>query len=187
MPRLMFPYRTKDRWSDTPEPQEQVRLAQLALSESERRNRRHNPRGFFRQGEFLTPRERELRAQSAENWLTTVLYYGPVPAREIQRRIKADGQSKWGVWRAKKRLKVISVKVGGTWQGEGRALVVAIPLGVVTTRFARVKYGPHLLSEVFRNFITYYGSERYGKPLEPCLPLSRTPAVNKKRHFKVKL
>jgi hypothetical protein len=124
MPKLMFPYRTKDGgWSWTPEPEEQARLARLRV-ESERRR---NPRGFFRQGEFLTPRERALRAQSAEIWLISALYHGPVYAREIQRRIKDEGQSKWGVWRAKKRLGVISIKVGRTWQGHGARWIWQFP------------------------------------------------------------
>jgi len=75
-------------------------------------------RGCFKQ-KRLTPRERAQRAQSAEIWLISALYHGPVYAREIQRRIKDEGQSKWGVWRAKKRLGVISIKVWGTWQGHG--------------------------------------------------------------------
>jgi len=102
MSKLMFPYLTKDVWSWTPEPEEQIRLEQLAQAQPKRKSE-WVWRGFFRtQSGPMSRREVELKASSARLWLETILLDGPRPAKEVLQLAKLEGFSEWGVRRAKK-------------------------------------------------------------------------------------
>jgi hypothetical protein len=67
----------------------------------------------------MAPRERQLKASDARLWLQCILHEGPMPAGEILELAKLEGIPERGLYRAKRHLKVASVKTGGGYQGRG--------------------------------------------------------------------
>src|SRR5262245_1754602 len=74
-------------------------------------------RGFFKD-KPMSRRDVTLKAQNARLWLEFTLHE-PMPVREVLRLAKLEGLSEWGVRRAKKYLRVKTVKTGGRRQGWG--------------------------------------------------------------------
>src|SRR5882672_8838554 len=66
----------------------------------------------------MTPGERSLRADTTRLWLRAMLEQ-PTPARTILQLAKQERISLRGLRRAKRRLKVVSVRTGGlAWRGK---------------------------------------------------------------------
>jgi len=84
----------------------------------EEQTRRREPRGFFKQ-EPLTVEERRERTAFARAWLDWILLKGPMPAREILRLAKLENIPARSLARAKKRLHIVSYKLGGSGQNWG--------------------------------------------------------------------
>jgi hypothetical protein len=107
----MFGWKWSDgAWRNTPEPKEQPTRIQPKLKQP--------PRGFFKHSEPMSRREVALKASNARLWLEYTLRE-PMPAREVIRLAKLEGLSEGGVRRAKKRLRVKTVKTGGRYRGYG--------------------------------------------------------------------
>jgi len=68
-----------------------------------------------------------LRAENTRLWLLATLTQ-PTPAREIFNQAKLEGIPVKGLKRAKKRLKVRSVKTGGKQHGWGAQWIWQVPV-----------------------------------------------------------
>jgi hypothetical protein len=110
MARVMFPF-------------SQAELDKMAASaesgQVESARKAWVKRGFFKDCKPMPRRQAALKAQNARLWLETTLHNGPLPAREVLQLAKLEGFSEWGVRRAKKYLRVKTVKTGGRQRGWG--------------------------------------------------------------------
>jgi hypothetical protein len=123
MPRLMFPYKTKDgQWSDTPEPRE----IPCAVSQQAKPVKEWVWRGFFLQ-KPVKPYQRQTRTNATRDWLFLLLYRGPLPAKEVYRQAAMCGVPARGVGRAKRFYKIKSIKRGGRQHGYGATWYWKLP------------------------------------------------------------
>jgi hypothetical protein len=99
--------------------QAELRRRELeAQQQGEPRRKQWVKRGFFT-GKPMSRRQVALKANNARLWLETVLHAGLLPAVEVLERAKLEGFSEWGVRRAKKYLRIKTVKTGGCQGGWG--------------------------------------------------------------------
>src|SRR5262245_15412279 len=73
------------------------------------------------------PREQKHRADNARLWLETALHAGPRPAAEIYTLARHEGVPVKGPKRAKRHLRIKSVKIGGGYRGWGAKWIWQFP------------------------------------------------------------
>ena len=61
----------------------------------------------------LTPRQRQLRADTTRVWLLTLLYPGPRLASEVLKLAKIEHIPVRGLYRAKRHFGITSTRIGG--------------------------------------------------------------------------
>jgi len=122
MSRVMYGWRwSNGEWRDGPEPREQEQPATI-----EQKPRKRRTRTCFTQPP-MPPRERKLRADNARLWLETALHAGPRPAAEIFTLARLEGVPVKGLKRAKRHLRIKSVKIGGGYRGWGAKWIWQFP------------------------------------------------------------
>jgi hypothetical protein len=125
--RLMFPYKTKDGWSNTPDPQEMARISTDSTRIESGPKKALRRTGFFKDGQL--PRHAvRLKVESARLWLESLLHRGPLPSREVYRLAKLEGISARGVRRAKRYHGIRTVKTGGRQRGWGAQWIWHFPV-----------------------------------------------------------
>ena len=106
----MFPYRWSDgNWYNAPEP---------GTRQAVQPKKPWIKRGFFNDTRRMSRHLVRLKAEAARNWLFATLYDGPLPATEVLRLAKAEGINQRGLRRAKRHLRIKSLRAGG--KGTGR-------------------------------------------------------------------
>jgi hypothetical protein len=99
----MFGWKWSDgTWRNGPEPKEQLQPKP-----------KQPPRGFFKYSKPMSRREVALKAGNARMWLEYVLHAGPKPAKEILRLARLERIPQTGLYRAKRYLRIKSVRTGG--------------------------------------------------------------------------
>src|SRR5262245_47019354 len=120
MPKVMFPF------SQAELERRAARAAAELAQGNPQPKREWVKRGFFK-GKPMSRRDVAMKASNARLWLEYTLRE-PMPAREVLRLAKLEGLSEWGVRRAKKRLRIKTVKTGGRYRGYGAQWIWQVPV-----------------------------------------------------------
>jgi len=115
----MFPFKHSDgQWYDSPESRPQHAIQP---------KRQWTPTGFFKHRR-MSRHEVAMKASNARMWLETLLFDGPLPATEVLHLAKLEGFSEWGIRRAKKHLRIRTIKTGGRYRGYGAQWIWQFPI-----------------------------------------------------------